>query len=415
MPNLYFGIDVGKFNHHLSVVDGHGNLIKSISFANNAFGIGLVELLAKELCADEPQSVNFAMEATGHYWIPLYEQLTKRGFHVEVINPLQSNRFRDFYIQPLKSDRRDSFVIANLLRFGQTTKTQLANPNIMVLRRLTRYRSSLTRSLARAKNRIRTVLDECFPEYQQLPIFSTIFCASSLALLKCHPTPQAICKLSKEELKDFLSKVSNRRLGEAKAKVILKAAEISIASTKLANTWQDILKDLVEELEALEKRIEHINLAISNSLDRISQSLTTIPGVSTIFAATIISEIGDISRFKSADHLLAYCGMIPSSHNSGTFSSRLNPMAKRGNPQLNYTFYRLALSSVRLNPTLKSYYRRRVEAGLPKKRALIAVARKLVRITYILLKEGSPYQLPITANMPSNVLSFQSTKCSKSN
>lgn len=77
-------------------------------------------------------------------------------------------------------------------------------------------------------------------------------------------------------------------------------------------------------------------------------------------------------------------------------------MARRGNPHLNYTFYGLALVSIRLNPALKSYYQRRVEAGLPKKRALIAVARKLVRLVYVLLKEGRPYLLPITGNMPAD-------------
>jgi transposase len=398
--NLYFGIDVGKFTHELSVVDAQGNLVKSLSFANNAFGIGLVELLAKELTSEEPQRVKFALEATGHYWIPLYEQLLRRGFQVEVINPLQSNRFRDFYIQPLKSDRRDSFVIANLLRFGQITKTQLADSRVMILRRLTRYRATLVHSLARTKNRIRTVLDECFPEYQQVPLFSIIFCKSSLALLKCYPTPEALLKLSPEELTAFLLKASSQRVGEAKARAILKAAEMSIASCWLASTWQSILADLVQELEALLERTHHVNQAIRDSLSQLPQSLTTIPGLNTIFAATIISEIGDISRFKSADQLLAYCGMIPSSRDSGTFSSRFNPMARRGNPQLNYTFYRLALVSIRFNPALKSYYQRRVEAGLPKKRALIAVARKLVRLVYILLKEGRPYLLPATGNMP---------------
>ena len=80
MNNLYIGIDVIKFTHHLSVVDAQCNLIKSLSFANNSFGIRFVELLAKEFYTEKAYVIKLAMEAIGHHWILLYEQLTKRCF-----------------------------------------------------------------------------------------------------------------------------------------------------------------------------------------------------------------------------------------------------------------------------------------------------------------------------------------------
>ncbi|MBT9176797.1 MAG: hypothetical protein DDT20_01119 [Firmicutes bacterium] len=63
---------------------------------------------------------------------------------------------------------------------------------------------------------------------------------------------------------------------------------MSIASSWLASTWQTILADLVQELEALLERTQHVNQAIRDSLSQLLQSLTTIPGLNSIFAATII-------------------------------------------------------------------------------------------------------------------------------
>ena len=84
------------------------------------------------------------MEATGHYWFPLYEFLKEKGYNsVKVFNPLKVNRFRDFYIQPVKTDVKDAFVIASILRYGKVKPTSLAPVEVQRLQRLVRYRRFL--------------------------------------------------------------------------------------------------------------------------------------------------------------------------------------------------------------------------------------------------------------------------------
>ena len=144
--------------------------------------------------------------------------------------------------------------------------------------------------------------------------------------------------------------------------------------------------------EHLEDRISFFTEEIEDRLFLTpGRILTSIPGVGPVTAATIISEIGDIAQFRSADALIFYCGLIPSSHSSGTFISKRNRMAKRGQSSLAHVFYQIALSSLRCNPTLREYYEGKLHQGKPRKVAVVAVARKLIRIAYSMLKNGQPY------------------------
>ena len=98
------GIDIAKRKHEAAVIDGEGAvIIKPFSFTNNCSGYNrLLAMLTKaKLPLDE---VSFAMEATGHYWLALFTRLQKEGFRVQVINPVQTNSIRNFYIRQAKTE-----------------------------------------------------------------------------------------------------------------------------------------------------------------------------------------------------------------------------------------------------------------------------------------------------------------------
>ena len=117
------GIDIAKRKHEAAVIDGDGAvIIKPFSFTNNCSGYNrLLAMLAKaKLPLDE---VSFAMEATGHYWLALFTRLQKKGFRVQVINPVQTNSIRSFYIRQAKTDPRDALLIAEVIRFGHFSES----------------------------------------------------------------------------------------------------------------------------------------------------------------------------------------------------------------------------------------------------------------------------------------------------
>ena len=77
------------------------------------------------------QNCIIGMEATCHYWLSVYSYLLELGYDLKVINPIQSDSFRKMYIRQTKNDSKDSFVIAQIMRFGQFSSTSLSDENIM--------------------------------------------------------------------------------------------------------------------------------------------------------------------------------------------------------------------------------------------------------------------------------------------
>jgi len=116
------GIDIGKRHHEATFIDSLGNVQgKSLRFANSHTGFNkLLELVRK--IAGKKEAI-FGMEATGHYWLALYTHLRQAGYTVHVINAVQSDALRGMYIRQAKNDRRDSFIIAEVIRFGRFCET----------------------------------------------------------------------------------------------------------------------------------------------------------------------------------------------------------------------------------------------------------------------------------------------------
>ena len=212
---LYLGIDIGKNNHEAGLVDEDGaHRGKSLRFSNDQKGFSsLLRFLEQKVGENEDLCVG--MEATGHYWLSLYSFLHGQGFRLHVINPLQSDSFRNFHIRQVKTDSVDCFLIADVIRFGKFSETRLADEDVLVLRNLARFRESLKDSCSDYKRQVVTVLDQVFPEYDSL--FSNVFGEGSKAFLKTCGTPEQALDLDTKSLAALLRKASRGRHGAEKA------------------------------------------------------------------------------------------------------------------------------------------------------------------------------------------------------
>ena len=140
---FYCGIDIAKHKHEATVIDQAGAaVLESISFANSKEGCEKLLALFQRLDIAKDDLL-IGMEATGHYWLSVYGYLLEQGFDVKVINPIQSEAFRKMYIRQTKNDRKDSFIIAQIMRFGQFSATNLSEEVIVAMRQLSRYRLAL--------------------------------------------------------------------------------------------------------------------------------------------------------------------------------------------------------------------------------------------------------------------------------
>lgn len=182
---FYCGIDIAKYKHEAAVIDEAGMaLLDSISFANSKEGCEKLLALFQRLDIAKDALI-VGMEATGHYWLSVYGYLLERGFEVKVINPIQSEAFRKMYIRQTKTDWKDSFIIAQIMRFGQFSATNLSEEVIVAMRQLSRYQLALVDACGDCKRRVIALLDQVFPEYDTL--FSDTFGVTSKEVLSQYP------------------------------------------------------------------------------------------------------------------------------------------------------------------------------------------------------------------------------------
>ena len=313
------GIDIGKNHHEASIVSPEGKQIgRSLRFATTHKGAdSLMRFIFKNI-GNSP--CVFGMEATGHYWYPIYSFLKAKGYTIYVINPIQSDSLRKMYIRQTKNDSIDSFLIAEVIRFGQ-------------------------------------------------------FGTTSMGILEKYLTPENIENAPIDELFEIIKDKSHNRLTKAKAISIKEAAADTFGIKIAQDAFSFQLKQLIDRMNFLDKQIEALDIEIMKYYEQFDCYLHTIPGIGIIGAATILAEIGDISRFKNSSALVAFAGIDPTVRQSGEFNSTHNHMSKRGSPYLRHAIFLAATTCSFHNSPLNAYYKKKRDQGKHHLTATGAVAR----------------------------------------
>ncbi len=393
---IFAGIDVAKHRHELCLVDDTGSTVLQMYIYNTQKGFEKL-LLALDNFNLSHEDIQFCMEATGHYWLALYCHLTNLNYKVSVINPIQSDALRNLYVRKAKTDQKDAFLLADLLRFGRAPASQLASETVLKLQTLSRIRMDFVHQIGSLKNRVIGILDRIFPEYSKC--FSDVFIRTSKELLKKYTEPEEIAQLDISELTDFLKVHSRGRIGAERAELIQSLAKGTFGINLALDAFTLQLRLMVEQIEFIEEQIAVIEEAINQVMEEMRPDpdtpyrhvLETIPGIGPVLAAAIIGEVGDISRFPNAKALVAYAGLDATVRASGQFEGTRNRISKRGSPVLRNSLWLAAISARRFNPELKAFYELKCSQGKHSSVATGAVARRLVHLIYSIWMENRPF------------------------
>ena len=390
--SVYVGIDVAKRKHRVAIIDADGTLLqKPFSIDNNQDGI---KKLLCQITSQDTDNVEIGLEATGHYWLALFEQLACANYDIHVLNPLQVHAYQRSGIRKRKNDTIDAVWIADFIRIGGShfTTDPTAMPIYMQLRQLSRFRFNLVDQIGDTKRRILSLLDRVFPEYDTL--FSSVFVQSSRKLLTEAVTAQEFVDFDLDELTQRLKVASRGRLGRERAKAIQDSAANSIGVTFLADASRIQMGCLLAQLDFLTQQIRELDDALAILVEQLPQQhLTTIPGIGAVTAAAILGEIGDIRRFQTLKQLVAYAGIDPNIHQSGQFVSTKTPMSKRGSPYLRHALWLAACQARIRDPQLKAYYHKRRAEGKAYGTTIGAICRKLLARIFTILREQRPYEI----------------------
>lgn len=172
------------------------------------------------------------------------------------------------YIRQTKHDSKDSFLIAEVIRFGQFTTTSMADEDILSLRQLCRYRDSVISSRTEIKLRICTIMEQIFPEYEKQ--FSSLFRSTSMSILEKYLTPENIADAPIDELFAIIKDKSHNKLTMKKA-ISIKEAATDTFDIKIAqDAFSFQLKQLIDRLNFLDKQIEVLDAEITKYYEKFN-------------------------------------------------------------------------------------------------------------------------------------------------
>jgi transposase len=338
---------------------------------------GLLDLLAW-LTASGCSHV--AMEATGVYWKPVWNILSDGAFELILANAAHIKN-----VPGRKTDVNDASWIADLTACGLIKASFVPEEQIQELRSLLRARKQLTREQTRHTQRIQKTLEE--------------------ANIKLDSVISDIMGLSgRRMIEAMIAGVRNRAKLAALADRRIKASPKQLYDAlhgRLTDHHRFMLKLYIEQYDALDKGIGEIDQAVEAAIAQMDQEveagqatfrsliglLSTIPGVSTLSASTILAEIStDMSRFPTAGHLVAWAGLCPGQNESA--GKRKSTRLRKGAPWLKTTLVQCAWSAVKKKD---SYYKaqfNRLRSRRGPKKAICAVAASMLTAIYHMLKDG---------------------------
>lgn len=283
------------------------------------------------------QEVSVALEA-GPSWYWLYDLLEEKATETSLVNPKACKAIAS---AKLKNDKLDSNTLSDLLRANLLPTSYVPSKEERYFREIVRYRAFLVRIRARVKNRVHSILGKLGITHE----FSDLF-----------------GKGGRKFLKD---------LGHT-----------------LSFPYQDELKGLLKTLDFLDERIEEVTKTIDSLCKESRQAslIERIPGIGYYTALLIVSEIGDIFRFPNAKKLFSYAGIIPSEKSSGE-RRRRGPITKEGSSWLRWALIEAAQRQelVKNSPLGADF--RRIAKKKGDKIAKVAIARKILKTIYEMLKE----------------------------
>ena len=383
---VWVGIDAGKEFHWAHVLNASGEKLLSRKVTNDE--ADLLGLIDEALSFAE--EVVWAIDQPGGGATLLLGLLWKREQRVFYMPGLTVDRSRDTYPGESKTDARDAHVIADQARMRPDLEELTAGEGELAeLEILLARRRDLVTDQTRSINRLRDTLLSSFPALERALDLTT---RGALTFVSHYQRPAQIRRAGRKRITNFLK---NRGVkgAEALAGKVLTAANSQSVTLPAEEITSRIVAELAGEVLALKRSIETLDGELRERffVREEAQILTSLPGVGVTLGAEFLVAAGDLSGFKSADHLAAYAGLVPAAHDSG--KKRGNDRRMRGgNKALKYVFYQSAFASLRSSPESRAFYDRKRAEGKKHIQALIALARRRVNVLWAMLRDGTTFE-----------------------
>jgi len=315
--------------------------------------------------------------------------ITRQGYSVAVLNPIQTAQQAKKGIRTAKTDKIDTEPIAVLLKNGEYRPAVIPGELAFTCRQLTRLRYALTGHSARIKQQLWSRIHPVWPEYEA--IFSDPFAATGRHLLKAAPVPQDVLAIPPEALADMLRRASRGKHAAGKARQVRQAAEQSVGMLRGLDAARIGIRTLLSCLEALRPIRKDLEAQIQQLAPKLPPYVLTLPGIDAIKAASLFGETDPITSFRTGDQLVAFAGLDLGAWQTGQYKAPERHISKRGCPYLRKTLWHMAYRAVYEEGELREYWLRKRSQGLKHLSAITATAIKLCRVCWCILTDQRAY------------------------
>ena len=311
------------------------------------------------------------LESTGIYWKSPYAALEAAGIRATVVNARHVKQ-----VPGRKTDIGDAQWLATLARAGLLRGSFVPPAKLRELRLIARQRQKLVGLLSSEKNRMHKVLTDAGVRLGV--VVSDLHGQSARAMIKGILQGQA---------PNEVLALASRRL-KASREVLHDALQGELTASHLF-----VLDELLRHIKELEARIARFDARLLHELASEHNALAllqTLPGVDTIGAAMLLVEIGsDMSIFGNPDRLASWVGICPGNNESA--GKRKSGRVRKGNPYVRRLLCEFAHAASRT----KSAFHAKFQSLIVRrghKRAIVALAHKMLRTIFFMLKRGDYYR-----------------------
>jgi transposase len=387
-------IDIGMTSNTGYCTTTDGRDIKPFRFNNTREGLDkfwdMVAINKNRFACD---GVVVGYESTGPYAEPLVHYLRNKPVKIVQINPMHTKRMKEVNDNsPLKTDDKDPRVIADIIRLGHALTVIVPEGHAAYLRRRNNARERHIRERTALLNQLQQLVFLLFPEFKT--VLKDIKVKTARYILKHHTTPETIGAMVKETLGEEMRKKSRGKFGIKNAETLISLAQGTVGIKEgIAGLVLDI-KHILIQLETIEGFVAEIESEMEGTLSEIPYSikLLSIKGLGVVSVAGIIGEIGDFMKFTTQSEIMKLAGLDLYEISSGKRKGERR-ISKRGRSLLRKILYYAAIQTIRKNGIMCEYYANLTSRGMKRMMALVAIARKLLRIIYAIVRDNREYKV----------------------
>lgn len=345
-----------------------------------------------------------AGETTGIYYWALWDFLGEQSDVVRVLyNPRTTEHMGEVLSKKVRNELVDSLLLAEQLRLGSTPEVLLQdNADLLTARYYSRAARDLAQQINRKKNQLRALLRAyCAPVCQVFPR-EKLHHPAVYALLQQHVFPTDFVQAGAETLTTILTTNCRDIFGLAEAQQLVAASSQAITRSIGQDAIRHLVRAHIQDITTFqERKALYLRAGYALIKDRKeTELLRTVKGAGVSNTLALVSEIGDITRFSSGEHLASFLGLTTSKHISGATLFQSKRITKQGSPNGRYAAVNVAQHLTQRVPRYQAMYTRIKGRKPPRKGhfiALVAIARDFVStVLYDMWRNQRPFFLEVS-------------------